>query len=1082
MNSVITLIFIFASLLISGCQVKEASSGGGLISGHKPATNSFTVQTPTSKTYVAAETITFNVTYPFDIIADFTGGNPRLRLTVGSTTRYATFDSHPEPRKLVFKYVIQAGDADTNGIDVNALELNGSTMQFDNKGVLTNCDVTTVTTKNFSGAKVDTIGPTISAFNLTNLPGLYNAGEKITFSMTFSEKVYVSGTPKFVMDLTTGGAVDVTYVTGSGSTLLSFSYTVSDTVADTDGLDSITSPLDIGAGAIEDAVGNNANLDFSGLTAAVITYSSAVRINGLYPYVANVAVPAAGTYSANDNLDFVLEFDRAVTVSGVPYIDVVIGSNTRQAQYVSGSGTEFITFRYTAIPGDVDADGISVTTLIEQDAGDIVDTAVPSSSFFGDVANNVLPVPSTTGVIIEAIQPQAISVARNTDTTSAIWGTAIDNKWIIGQELNVTVTFNTGMFVNQTSGTPSISLIIGAATREALYVSGGNGQTSLLFRYTIVEGDLDTDGTIALGTINLNGGVLTDSENTNSLLTLPAGISNTYVDGVRPTILTVTAPATGIYSSVLPLNQDAMDFTVTWSEEVNYSGTAVGEAILSLDIGGSTVNADFITGSNTNVMLHSPRSLAGTDCNTLNTCSGVVVSPTFSGTAEVKDQAGNLANVLTFSAPDGTGILVDTTAPTVDSIIAVDSLATTYGENDFIDFTVDFSEPVTVLKNATHPRIRVNIGGATELLQPVSNGTSEIHTFRYEVQPGDLDTDGIAFIDNRVVSNGTVAYARDAGRNNVAGTFTIPSTTHLEVDAEGPTISGSPVVSAAGSYVSGETIQISITYSEDIILNTSGGSPFIEVDFDEGTDNFTLASTTTDTLVFSRPLDGSHFDMTGLPSSIAGINLNGATIKDANGNDGQDTFDSALDLSGLYVTYPQVTLWVKSPYTNLAPSGPTLVDNLANVTTESCGTGTCWIFDGDDQLQLAADITNIEMLYYAVKTPAIVSGSSYNLMATQLVMVSDTINGAFDFTSSLGTFDINTNGVNWSSGGFTTHDANTPPDTTIVISVDFFGTQSFSGILTPNTFTGSFGEVIAVESGLDGTQKGKIRAYLEGQY
>lgn len=1079
MNSVITLIFILASLFITGCQVKEASSDGGLISGHKPATNSFTVQTPTSKTYVEAETITFNVTYPFDIIADFTGGNPRLRITVGSTTRYATFDSHPEPRKLVFKYVVQAGDADTNGIDVNALELNGSTMQFDNKGVLTNCDVTTVTTKNFSGAKVDTIGPTISAFNLTNLPGLYNAGEKITFSMTFSEKVYVTGTPKFVMDLTTGGAVDVTYVTGSGSTLLSFSYTVTDTVADTDGFDSITSPLDVGAGAIEDAVGNSANLDFSGLTAAVITYSSAVRISGLLPYVVNVAVPAAGTYSANDNLDFVLEFDRAVTVSGVPYIDVVIGTNTRQAQYVSGSGSEFLTFRYTAIPGDVDSDGISVTALIEQNAGDIVDTATPTSSFFGDPANNVLTVPSTTGVIIEAIQPQAISVARNTDTTNAVWGTAIDNKWIIGQELNVTVTFNTGMYVNQTSGTPSISLIIGAATREALYVSGGNGQTSLLFRYTIAEGDLDSDGTISLGLINLNGGVLTDAENTNSLLTLPAGITNTTVDGVRPTILTVTAPATGVYSTVAPLNQDAMDFTVTWSEEVNYSGTAVGEAVISLDVGGSTVDADFITGSNTNVMLHSPRSLAGTDCNTLNACTGVVVSSTFSGSAEVKDQGGNLANVLTFAAPDGTGILVDTTAPTVDSIVPVDLLAKTYVTGEFIDFTVDFSEPVTVLKNATHPRIRVNIGGATELLMPVSNGTNEIHTFRYTVVANDLDTDGIALIDNRVVSNGTVAYARDAGRNNVAGTFTIPSTTHLEVDAEAPTISGAPVVPADGSYVSGNTLSITVTYSEDVVVDTGGGTPYIAINFDEGTDNLPLTSTTANSLTFSITLDGTHFDMTGLPSSVTGITLNGATIEDLVGNTAQTVFSTALDLSNVHVTYSQVKLWVKNDFVNIAPGAAiAVVDNGAGITTEACGTGTCRTFDGDDELTLSADILNIDMVYMAIKTPDTVTGSDYDLMNTHIRLISDTGSNRYDYSTWLAQVVIDGN----LSGSNTTHDTNTLPASGSVLYVDFFAGRTLSGTLINSAYPGAIGEVIATDNGLSGAQKTKIRNYIENKY
>src|SRR5690606_18607350 len=155
--------------------------------------------------------------------------------------------------------------------------------------------------------------------------------------------------------------------------------------------------------------------------------------------------------------------------------------------------------------------------------------------------------------------------------------------------LNITIGFNTGMYVDQTNGTPSISLLIGSTTKEALYVSGGNGQTSLLFRYTIQEGDLDTDGTITLGTINLNGGVITDSENTNTLLTLPP-LNNTRIDGVRPTITSVSSPGNGTYSDIDPLNENEMDVVVNWSEAVNFSSTSAAATYIPVDIGGTNLN------------------------------------------------------------------------------------------------------------------------------------------------------------------------------------------------------------------------------------------------------------------------------------------------------------------------------------------------------------------------------------------------------------------------------------------------------------------------------------------------------------
>lgn len=326
-------------MISTSCQVKQTAASGGLISGHVPVTNKFTIDTPTTKTYVAAEVISLTLSFPFDIIMDTLGGSPRLAITVGGTAYYANYVSQPTAKQMTFTYTVIAGDNDTDGIVVNALELNGSLLTFNNNGVITNCDVTTITTTNLPGVKVDTTAPTISNFTLNNVPGYYNEGEVINFSMVFSEAVYVTGAPKFVMNLTTGGAVDVTYASGSGTTTLAFTFTVGTTHADVDGYDSITSPIDITSSSIKDTVGNNANLDFSAYIAAVITASANVLINGQTPYVVAITPPTNGTYQASQNLDFIFEFDRAVNVTGSPYVGLTIGSTARQAVYTSGSGT-----------------------------------------------------------------------------------------------------------------------------------------------------------------------------------------------------------------------------------------------------------------------------------------------------------------------------------------------------------------------------------------------------------------------------------------------------------------------------------------------------------------------------------------------------------------------------------------------------------------------------------------------------------------------------------------------------------------------------------------------------------------------
>src|SRR5690606_10420395 len=177
---------------------------------------------------------------------------------------------------------------------------------------------------------------------------------------------------------------------------------------------------------------------------------------------------------------------------------------------------------------------------------------------------------------------------RAADTTLPKWGgTTPDNKWIIGQELFITVNFNTLIQVTQDNGIPSIDVVLDSSTVQAPFHSG-NGQSSLIFRYVIKETDVDS-GSITLGNINLNGGVLTDGT-TNVATTLPtAAITNTIVDGIRPTITGITPPTAKTYSTQSTVNESNMLFTINWSEPVNYSSTsAITNSIkIPMDVGGT---------------------------------------------------------------------------------------------------------------------------------------------------------------------------------------------------------------------------------------------------------------------------------------------------------------------------------------------------------------------------------------------------------------------------------------------------------------------------------------------------------------
>ena len=1063
------------ALIATSCQVKEGASDSGLISGHLPATNSFVLATPAAKTYVSGETLTLDVSFPFDLIKDNTGGEPRLRLTVGATTRYATFSNQPDAKTMQFTYSFVAGENDTDGVTVNALELNGSTLQFDNNGTITNCSVASLAAKTLSGIKVDTLSPTVSGLTLTNVPGMYNAGETLNFAMTFSEKVNVTGTPKFTITLS-GSVVDVNYVSGSGSTVLLFSRTVAATDSDGNGFDAISSPIQLNGGTIKDLVGNDSSLVFSAYTAAAVTYSSTVHVSGSYPYIEDSIMPVNKTYLAAEDLDFTLIFDRAVNVTGLPYINVTIGSNVRQAQYVSGSGTEQLTFRYTTVPGDVDADGISITSSIIQNSGNINGAVAPTVSYFADALNNTFAHTATTGIIINAIQPQAIAVARNTDVSPAVWGTSLDNVWIPNQDLNITVNFNTNMYVTQTGGTPYIQLTVGGSTKQAMYLSGGNGQNSLVFRYTVQDGDLDTDGTIALGNIVLNGGVITDAQNTNTLLTLPvAGLTTTRIDGVKPTISSVSAPANATYSQVAPSDESALNFTVNWSEAVNLSNTS---SYIQMDVGGTNVNLNYQSGSNSAAIVHRSASLASRNDN-----NGVTLSSPLMGTAVIKDQAGNTATVLTFTPPTTSSILVDTTAPTISSVTQVTANGT-YKLNDTLDFSVTFSESVTTNKNGGYPRIPITIGGNIRYLEPVSSATALTHTFRYTIVANEVDTDGVE-VGTALSNNGT-GYARDAGRNNVGGSFTAPSTPALRVDSQIPTlnssvvkVNGTTVSSPYGTWEVGDVLTVTATYSE--IMNVTG-TPRLALTIAGNTRylNYSTGTGTTD-IVFSYTF-ANDFDVDGF-STISAIALNGGTILDAGGNaTTTQNLPSSIDFSSMKVLVAGVRLWVQKELVSLARAGSPTLSSTGAVTTVTCGSNQCRDFNGDDSLTSGGALSNVNTVFIVLRTPT-AYGSDHNMFGNAIVM--NASGSLYDITTSTSAQVYKENVLVNDYGGGTNHqtDINNGDANPYVFEVRFDSNQTISaGTLIPMAFDGRIGEIIAITGTPSSADLTTIRTYLMNKY
>jgi hypothetical protein len=1059
------LLTLIALIALVGCQVEEKSGNGTLIAGHTPATNSFTVSsTPAAGTYFAGRVLSFTLSFPYNV--DISGGTPSLSLTIGASTVSAPLTSGAGTPSLTFQYTVLASENDTDGITLNSLAPNGAAMTFTSNGATTNCNTASVTARTYASILVDNTGPTLTGLALVTPPGFYNEGDHIIFSATYSEPVVV-GTPDPAIRLTFNNAATAVYFSGSGTNTINFRYTVTATQFDYNGY-AFPAPRTFDNGAsITDASGNAASVDFSAFFAAIDGAgtgptcnngtSDCVEFDGRVPFVVNIVPPTPGNYAAAQNLDYVVEFNKNVTVTGSPHLALTVGSTTRQASYSSGSGTRFITFRYTTVPGDVDPDGITSPTSITANGGNIVGGATyfTSGTGGGSFTNNLFTAPDTSGVIITATQPQPMAVIRGGDTTNRVFPLPAqpDDVWIIGQPLLITVEFNTGMTVGQVSGTPSIPLTIGATTRQATYLSGGDGQTSLVFRYVIQEGDLDTDGSIALGNIELNGGTITDSANTNSLLTLPVtSVTSTTVDGVRPTLLNVTAPADASYSSVTV--PGTFNFTINWSEAVNFSGTVN----LPLTIGVASVNASTVVTNNATGIVVRPNNINGmTDTDGIT-----VISPLNGGT--ISDAAGNTANTFTFAPPVTTGVLVDTTAPTINIGGVTRPPAGTYNAGDDLIFTVTFSEIVNV-QNAgaypnSYPRIALAFSSGTQYATYTGGSGTNTLTFSYEVTTSDSHT-GTIPAPAAVEVNTPTSYIRDIAWNG-NGTTSYAMTTSLAgviVDGVAPSVSDQEAT--AGVYVeSGEgpnsTIVIEVTYSEPVTVT---GVPEIELDIATGPKAavYDAVSSTSTILRFRYPIDGAtDMDLDGL-ALTSPAEITGATIEDYNGNEADYALGAVTNLNNVFIA-PHLAVWTRASLNNNrsgftgAPgvAGPGVVGGYYNFTgTESLSFGGLSGYTS-------------EQVWMAIRTPN--SGDATQDLINTYVNIANPSTGTISYAPPA------------------TGPSPLAASSNHRILVNFGAGTSISDTFTPAGFTGRIGAVIISTETLSGGQQAEVDTFMSTNY
>ena len=182
--------------------------------------------------------------------------------------------------------------------------------------------------------------PTVSSLVESPSSGDLDAGKMITLTLGMSENVTVNttgGSP--TLTLNDGGTA--TYVSGSGSNALVFSYTV---LAGQNTPDLTVSAVNLNGATVQDGAGNAANLSLSGLT------QGSPQIDTTTPTVSSlVESPSSGDLDAGNTVTLTLSLSEAVMVAGgTPTLTLNDGGT---ATYTGGSGTNALTFSYTVAAG-----------------------------------------------------------------------------------------------------------------------------------------------------------------------------------------------------------------------------------------------------------------------------------------------------------------------------------------------------------------------------------------------------------------------------------------------------------------------------------------------------------------------------------------------------------------------------------------------------------------------------------------------------------------------------------------------------------------------------------------------------------
>ena len=220
--------------------------------------------------------------------------------------------------------------------------------------------------------------------------------------------------------------------------------------------------------------------------------------------------PANGvSYLEGEAIAVAVTYDQAVavnTTSGTPTLDLEIDV-AQAASYTSISSDNMVlTFSYTIAGDDQDQNGIAIPAgSIGLNGGAITRQGTSDAAHLAylRLGSDVTQKVNTDPRVISGGVAITSSPTAKTDTYGA------------SETIRFTVTFDSPVAVNTTSGTPHLQFSLantGAAANSELDYVSGSGTAALTFEYVVQSGDTDTNGIFVRNKwLDANGGTITHS-------------------------------------------------------------------------------------------------------------------------------------------------------------------------------------------------------------------------------------------------------------------------------------------------------------------------------------------------------------------------------------------------------------------------------------------------------------------------------------------------------------------------------------------------------------------------------------------